>query len=179
MAEWGSHTDQSTDINLSTPRAMGGLFNPGSNGTLNSIHFVMVDSGHDVRVAIYESDSIDIDNATLLEDLGVVATSGTENVATSITNPTLTNGKYYHLAFKTDSVDRADYTGGSAPMGDFSRYNSLANETNTPSDAWDDPCTADTFNAADRCIQCWIDYTAAGGGSTVSNLPRLLALDII
>lgn len=163
MATWGylgsAQLGWFTDADV---MAAGGLFNPGTDGTLDSLHW-FGSIADDVRVALYQGDTADPNGATLLEEFGPVTQSHQSwSVQNSVSNPTLTNGKYLFLAIKTDGT-AAIYKSSGTDYDLTVRFD-LGNETDDSTDAWDDPCTDPTADGAGQ-LSMYITYTPDAGSS--------------
>ena len=127
MSAWGRSTITGSTTGINGCIGHAGLFNPGSNGTLDSVELYF-DTATDltmVRAAVYQGGLSDIDasGATLLEDLGVGSGSVAGwHVFTSISNPTLTDNTRTWIVYRGDNgtgVGLVVYSTSSADAGDF------------------------------------------------------------
>jgi len=162
MTIWGYNAnDQLGWFTSAAVRAFIGQFNPGTDGTLNSVAWFgsVADA---VRIAVYANSSDTIGGADLLEEWETSQVHQSWQTVNSVSNPTLSNGSYLIIAWKGDGSS-AIYTNSTIGDGEFTRRDTLGLETDDSTDAWDDPCTIPTASTAGRGSMR-LDYTAVSSG---------------
>ena len=130
MATWGNTGTGTNNLNYSVESYAAGGAASLSGQQLDSVHvrFGSLAGANDIRVAVYGNSSLDINGATLIEDLGVQSLAGTEDFTwqtfNSVTNPTeISDYAYLFIAIKTNdnASNNVRYTPSSA-AGDIDAF---------------------------------------------------------